>query len=136
MLKILSKLSSLETASSNQPSKDDIQTFFMLWAVIAKGCKECYLYNNNQKANLFTTVLIHGKDKSFEQRYKADKNKSASRSSPSELSLLYPSKKPHNTKMGGCVGVFERDLNMHCGIAIDPDLSNACLTRRDGGVFI
>ena len=94
------------------------------------------LYHDDQRAKFCIAVLIHVKDKSFEQRYKTDKKKSVSLSSPSEFSLLYPHKKPNNAKMGGWDGVFERDLTMHCGITIDPDESNACLTRRDGGSFV
>ena len=88
------------------------------------------LCHNDQKAKFCIAVLVHGKDTSFDQRYKEDKKKSASKSSTSELSKLYLSKKPDIAGKGGWDGVFEKDLSMHCGIGIDPKGNNDCLTRR------
>ena len=86
----------------------------ILHAIISnlKKLQGLALYHDKQKAKFCIAVSIHGKDRQFEQRYKADKNKSASRSSPSEFVLLYPSKKPNNAEMGGWEGVFEMDLTM------------------------
>ena len=94
------------------------------------------LYHNDRKAKFRIAVLVHGKDRSFDQRYKKDKKEPASKSSPSEFSQLYASKKTDDSGKCGWDDVFEKNLTMYCGIGIDPDGNNDCLARSEGGTFI
>ena len=49
---------------------------------------------------------------------------------------MYPSKKTGDSGKGGWGDVFEKDLTMYCGIGMDPNGNNYCLTRSKGGSFV
>ena len=56
----------------------------------------------------------------------------------SEFSRLYRRKRPFNPEKGGYDGRFESDLGLCVGFGIDeePNDSNSCLARREGGLLV
>ena len=54
----------------------------------------------------------------------------------SNLTRLYPSRKPNDAEKGGYNGVFDSDLTLYCGIGFDLNEDNDCIIRCKGGLFL
>ena len=94
------------------------------------------LYFDHQRAKFRFPAIVHGSDKSFEQRWKDDQRNAKSKTPTTSFAKQYPSSKPRDAEKGGWDGVFKNDLTMYIGFAIDPNGDHECLLRKGNGPFV
>ena len=95
------------------------------------------IYHDNEKARFRHAKIVHGKDESFDRRYKADLRNAAKHPPPSEFARLYPRERPARAEEGGWDGTLEESVTMYIGVGIDAGGDNKVLTDRgEGGAFV